>query len=168
MFKKFKELEYLILAKYYFLGIVLAVLIYQFVTISLSSHSLRLDAFIEAETNIRLFASLIGGFFGGLVYLLISRNEEQRKLREKIIWKKIKEKGNRYIILVGVLACSLGFFVTGLIKAALDMESKTNFFQSLFSYENNVNYIGRILAAGLFGLFLSIGVIKRLKKMYGK
>lgn len=164
MVKNLKKYEYLTLTRYCLLGLVVAVLVFQFVTISLTDHSLRFEALWATETFIRLISTLIGGLFGGLVFLLFPQNE----LVEIARWKRLKNKGELSFILVYVFAFSFGLFVGGLVLKALDMETYDHFFASLFSPENAINHIGRIIAAAVFGLFFGLGMIKRMKKLYGK
>lgn len=164
MFKNFKKYEYLTLTRYCLLGIIVSVLVFQFVTMSLTDHSLRFDALWATETFIRLISILIGGLLGGLILLFLPQNE----LIEIARWKRLTNKGESNFILVNVFAFSFAFFVGGLVFEALDMKTYDHFFASLFSLENTINYIGRIIAAAVFGLFFSLGMIKRMKKMYGE
>ena len=50
MWEKIKEYKYLTITKYYILGIILAVIIFQFVTNSIRNNELNINTLIEKET----------------------------------------------------------------------------------------------------------------------
>ncbi|MFA6617597.1 MAG: hypothetical protein WCT23_00815 [Candidatus Neomarinimicrobiota bacterium] len=160
--KLFKEFEHPILTKYCLLGLIISTLVFQFVTMSLIDQRLRFDALWSTETFIRLVSILIGALVGGSILLLIPPN----KLLDFAIWKRLRSKGELSFIFVNVFAFSIALFVGGLVFKALDMETYDHFFASLFSIENIIDYSGRIIAAAVFGVFYSLGMIKRMNKKY--
>lgn len=164
MFKNFKKYEYLILTRYCLLGIIIAVLVFQFVTMSLTDHSLRFDALWATDTFKLIIAVLISGLFSGLILMLFPQNE----LLEMERRNRLKNIGKSTFILGSVTAFSIGMFGGGLAKAILEMRTYDHFFASLFSPENTINNIGRICAGAVFGLFLGLGMVKQMKKMCGE
>jgi H+/Cl- antiporter ClcA len=166
MWKRFKDLKYLTIIKYYFLGIVFAVIVYQFVTKSMINHELSFNSLIEKETLKHIIATLIGGFFGGFVFILMA-NKTDRLIKEKILWENIKEKKTLFFIR-NLFAFSIAGLAYKLIGNLFDLDSYDNLIQILFSRNFIIEYIGMILAMIVFSILISIGIKKRLNLLYGK
>jgi len=166
MWNKFQQSKYLLLGQYFYLGIILAVFAYQFVTQSLINQRIDLEVFVERETLFQLFASLVGGVFGGVGYIIISLNDKTRVKRESNNWAIMKNTKIGSIILKAMFVLSLGAFVGMLAKRTIDMESYDFFMSTLFSSENMISYVGAVVAACVFAIPLSIGAMKRLKLLY--
>ncbi|MFT5749271.1 MAG: hypothetical protein ACI93S_000526 [Ancylomarina sp.] len=166
MWNKIKQSKYLNLGQYFLLGIVLGVFVYQFVTQSLIRQRLDLTILFDKETIGLLISCLVGGIIGGVVYMIISLNDKIRVRREANNWKIIKNAKISSLIFKAMFALSLGAFVGMLAKRAMEMESYDFFMDALFSSENIVSYIGAVVAACVFAIPLSIGVMKRLKLLY--
>ena len=167
MWKKIIDLKYLTVAKYYFLGIILAVIVFQFSTNSM--HNLRFDfsSLIEKEIIKYLVSTLIGGLVGGLVFVTMVVNKIDKKSEERT--HKANLEGNYTLFFIrNIIAFSIGGFVYKLIMNLFDLTSYDNLFQTLFSKDSVIGYIGMILAMIVFSILLSIGIKKRLNLLYGK
>lgn len=166
MWKRCKDLQCLTIIKYYFIGIVAAVIVYQFVTNSIINHKLSFSSFIEKETFKHMIATLIGGFVGGFVFILMS-NKTDRLIKEKIFWENIKNRNTQFFIR-NLLALSIAGFTYKLIGNFFDLESYDNFIQILFSRNFIIEYVGMIFAMIVFSILISVGIKKRLHLLYGK
>lgn len=164
MWKKIKNSEYKILLPYFIIGLILAVIIYQFITMSLQTHKLLFSSITEKKTLSLIFSSVIGGFVGLLTALIISNKD--REARDNKLWGYIKNKKKSLIIYTNILAFSLGGFVFLIIENIFELDSYNNFFQNLFSYKNIISYTGIIISAAVFAIIFTFGIIKRLKKLY--
>ena len=166
MWSKIKQSKYLYLGQYFIIGIILAAFVYQFVTQSLLNKRLDLALLFNKETIGFIIACLIGSIVGGLVYIVISSYDKTRVDRETKNWVAIKDAKIGLVVLKGMLALSLGAFVGMLVKRIMEMESYDSFMNTLFSSDNTISYIGAVVAACVFAIPLSIGVVKRLKYLY--
>lgn len=164
MWKRFKSLKYLATIKYPFFGIILAVLVFQFVTKSMINHELYFNSLIEKQTIKFIIATLIGGFFGGYVIILME-NKTDRRIKEEILWEGIKEN-NILFFIKNIVAFSVGGFVYMIIGNLLDLESYDNLILVLFSADFIIEYIGIILSMSVFSILMSIGIKKRLSLLY--
>ena len=166
MWNKIKQAKYFLLGQYYLLGIVLAALIYQFVTQSMLSQSIDLKSIIKGETLIFVLAWLIGGGLGGILYVVVSIYDQTRVKRESNNWNTLKNARISSVIFKVMFALSFGAFVGMVIKKVINLESYDFIMSSLFSSENVTTYIGAVTAACVFAVPLSIGAIKRLRLLY--
>lgn len=167
MWKKIKELKYLAVAKYYFLGIILAVIVFQFTTESMRNLKFDFSSLIEKEIIIYMISTLVGGLTGGVVFIIMIINKKETQVKEKILWTTLKEKNSSFFIR-NILAFSIGGFVYKLITNLFDLTSYDNFLQTLFSKDFVIGYVGMILAMTVFSILLSFGIKKRLNLLYGK
>ena len=166
MWTKIKQAKYLLLGQYLLLGIILGVFVYLFLTQSLLNMRIDLALLFDKKTIGFLIACLVGGILGGLVYIIISLNDKTRERRESSNWAKMKNVKISLVIFKAMFALSLGAFVGMLAKKAIDLESYTNFMNTLFSSENIISYVGAVVAACVFAIPLAIGAMKRLKLLY--
>lgn len=162
MWQKFKESKYNLLVKYYFLGLFLAALVFQFATSILEFHSLQADVIFNTDFFGMLLAIFVGGFVGGVVWVLMKINSKDLHARDIATWEKIKDKRNSAIILKFIFAFSVGGFAGMLSSNLLDGGNGT----ALFSETNIYSYIGMILAASTFAIFISHGIVKRLAVLF--
>jgi len=168
MLSKIKQSKYLFLGRYFLLGIILGVFVYQFITQSLFNKSIDFGILIESETMFQLFACLVGGIIGGMAYVIISLSDKTRERREANNWLKMKDAKISTVMLKVMFALSLGAFVGMIVKKGLGIESYESFMHTLFSNENIISYVGAVMAACVFAIPLSIGAMKRLKLLYDK
>ncbi len=166
MLTKIKNLKYTVLAKYLFVGVIVAVFVFQVVTVLLSNTKLVFNSIINIETLELIISVLFGAFVGGAVYTVMSVNDKNRELKERNLWNKRKDKKNRWLFIRNVIPFSLAGFAGLLTKSILKMNTYTPFFQSLFSSENTIRYIGIVLAASVLAILFTIGIDKRLKILY--
>lgn len=166
MWSRIKELKYLSIAKYYFTGIVLAVIVFLFTTESI--HNLKFDfsSLIGKEIAIYLISTLIGGLVGGMVFVIMVVNKKERQVREKDFWMNLKAKNTSFFI-SNMIAFSLGGFIFKLITNIFNLNSYDNIFETLFSKDFVIEYVGVILAMCVFSILLSVGIKKRLNLLYG-
>jgi len=167
MWKKIKEQKYLAITTYYILGIVSAVIVFQFTTNSISNNKLDFTSLIDKEILKYIISTLVGGIVGGIVFILMTINKRERQLKEETLWKSLKEKNLLFFIRNGI-AFALGGFVYKIIGNILNLTNYDNLFQILFSSENIIDYVGIILGMVFFSIFLSIGIKKRLNLIFGK
>ena len=166
MCSRIKELKYLSVAKYYFAGIILAVIVFQFTTESM--HNLRFDfsSLIGKEIVVYLISALIGGFFGGLVFVIMVVNKKDIQVREKQLWNDLKIKKTSFFIR-NLIAFSVGGFIFKLITNIFNLNSYDSILQTLFSNDFVIEYVGIILAMSVFSMIFSIAIKKRLYLLYG-
>lgn len=166
MWSRIKELKYLSIAKCYFTGIVLAVFVFQFTTES--THNLKFDfsSLIGKEIAVYLISTLIGALVGGMVFVIMVVNKKEMQIREKDFWMNLKAKNTSFFI-SNMIAFSLGGFVFKLITNIFNLNSYDNIFETLFSKDFVIEYVGVILAMCVFSIFLSVGIKKRLNLLYG-
>ena len=167
MWKNFIEQKYLTIAKYYFLGIILAVIVYRFVTQAIINNGLDINLLAEMELLKYIVSSLAGGFVGGLVYVLMTINKDGRQIREENYWEKIKDK-NSLLFITNIFAFSIGGFLYGFLTNLFNLSSFDNIIPILFSKDAMIDYVGMVLAAGAFSILFSIGIKIRLNLLYGK
>jgi hypothetical protein len=167
MWKKIIELRYLTLARYCFLGIILAVIVFQFVTKSMHNLELDFSSLIEKEIIAYIVSALIGGLVGGLVFILFLVNRNAGQIKDRTLWIKLKGKHALFFI-KNIAVLSIGGFVYKLIINLFDLTSYDNLIESLFSRDYIIGYLGVILAMTVFSILLSIGIMKRLNLLYGK
>lgn len=166
MWEKIIELKYLTVAKYYFLGILLAVIVFQFATKSMQSMELDFSSLIEKETLKYIVSALVGGLVGGLVFVIMMLNKNDRQMEER---DRIKLKGSyKHLFIRNIVAFSIGGFVSLLIRNLFDLTSYENLLQSLFSKGFVISYFGMVLAMVVFSVLLSVGIKKRLNLIYDK
>lgn len=167
MWQKIIDSKYLIVAKYYFLGIILAVIIYQFSTKSMLNMGLDFNSLFEKELFVRIISMLLGGLVGGLVASPILFNKNGRRNEEKFYKTTIIGNYKTFFIR-NVLAFSLGGLVYELLINLFSLTTFDNLIQNLFSMDFVIGYLGSILAMSVFSILLSIGLLKRLDLLYGK
>jgi len=167
MWKIIKEQKYLTIAKYYISGIILAVIVFQFVTNSIRNNELDINTLTEKETLKYLISTLVGGLFGGIMFILMTINNKDRQIKEERFWAYIKEKNTLFFIR-GIIAFSFGGFVYRILMNLFDSTGSNNIIQTLFSTNSVIDYIGIILAMTVFSILLSVGLKKRLNLLYGK
>lgn len=166
MLKKIKDQKYLVLIKYYILGITLAVITYQFIANSIHRHQLDFNALIENKTLISIVATVFGGVIGFAVYIMLAVNSKESKIQDEKNWIQLKEKKSIFFIRY-ITAFSIGGFVYILLKRFFDLLDSENLIQSLFSTDSIIEYIAFVLATVVFSIFFSIGTTKRLYQLYG-
>ncbi len=167
MLKNFIDQKYHTIAKYYFLGIILAVIVYQFVTNSIINNGIDINSLVGNEIMKYIVSALAGGFVGGLIYVLMTINKNDRQIREENYWVKIKDKKS-LLFITNIFAFSIGGFIYSFITNLLNLNSFDNIISDLFSRTSIVEYLGMMLAAAVFSLLLSIGINKRLNLLYEK
>ncbi|MFO7879122.1 MAG: hypothetical protein R6V52_03700 [Bacteroidales bacterium] len=167
MWKKIIEGKYLVIAGYYFAGIVLAVILYQFVTESMRHQQLYFKALIETEMLKLIVTTMIGGLVGGFVFLLLTINNKNRNKKEERLWAIFVKNGSTLFI-INIITFTLGGIVFKLVGHFLDVITTDAKTQSLFSAESLIEYAGMIVAMIIFAVFLTIGIKKRLYTLYGK
>ena len=164
MWKKIIELKYLVTVKYIFLGIILSVIAYQFVTKSLLNNTIYFNFLIEADLLKNLIGIIVGGFVGGFIHLLTtSRIRNTQKEHEFYFF--IKNKGQNYFIM-NMIAFSIGGFMYKFIDNILDLTNYNNLFQTLFSNDHLIEYVGMIISFSVFSIFFSLGVKKRFELLF--
>ncbi|MCK4979066.1 MAG: hypothetical protein KAS62_01660, partial [Candidatus Delongbacteria bacterium] len=82
--------------------------------------------------------------------------------KEQEFYLFIKNKGQNYFI-VNMLAFSIGGFIYKLFGNVFDLANYSNLFQTLFSNDNMIGYVGIIISFWVFSIFLSFGIKKRLE-----
>lgn len=167
MWKKFNEQKYLTITKYYFLGIILAVIIFQFVTNSICNHELDFNSLIEKDTLKYIFSALLGGLAGGLTFILMIINKNDRQIKEERLWKNLKEKNMQFFIR-NIIAFSMGGFIYKIIMNLFDLIGSNNLIQALFSADFIINYVGIVIAMTVFSIIISVGIKRRLNLLFGK
>lgn len=167
MWGKIKEKKYMTIAKYYFLGIVLAVIVFQFVTKSMHNSGLDFNFLIEKEILKYIIVTLIGGFFGGFVFMLMTMNKNDKQIKDEILWANLKEK-NKLFFIKNIIAFSTGGFVYILMGNIFDISSYDNILYMLFSKDHIIDYIGIISAMSVLAIFISVGIKKRLNLLFEK
>lgn len=167
MWQKIIDFKYLIVAKYYFLGIILAVIVYQFFTKSMLNKGLDFGSLFEKELLVYMISTLSGGLVGGLVALPMFVNKNARRNEELSYITTIVGNYKTFFIR-NVLAFSLGGLVYKLTVKLLDFSSYENYAQSLFSMDFIIDCLGMISAMSVFSIVLSIGLLKRLDLLYAK
>ena len=154
MIDKLKKLEYFVLIKYYFMGIIISVF-----TFKVTKNILIQDAYLfDKELLILEFATLIGALVGGIFFIFILNYDKQKELDDKQI-KTYVSRGYSHILYKNIIVFSLALFVGLLTRNAFEISN----FNELFSTPNSNNYISIIVAGSIFGLIMSIGKIKRYK-----
>ena len=146
---------------------VLAVIVFKFVTKSIINNELYFNLFVEMELLKYIVSSLAGGFIGGLIYVIMTINRDDRQVNEKKYWLWIKENNLPFYI-TNVFAFSFGGFLYTLVINLFDLSSFDNLISTLFPTESIVDYVGMTLAAAVFSILLSIGIKKRLNLLYSK
>lgn len=167
MWQKIIDFKYLIVAKYYFLGIILAVIVYQFFTKSMLHKGLDFSSLFEKELLVYMISTLSGGLVGGLIALPMFVNKNARRNEELSYITTIVGNYKTFFIR-NVLAFSLGGLVYKLTVKLLDFSSYENYAQSLFSMDFIIDSLGMISAMSVFSIVLSIGLLKRLDLLYAK
>lgn len=167
MWKKIKEQKYLTLAKYLFLGIILAVIVFQFVTNSIRNQGLDFNSLFDKEIIKYFISTLVGGFVGGITFILISAKEKNKKIIEEKKWLHIKEKNTAYFI-ENIIAFSIAGLVYKILMNWFDITRSKNLIKALFSTDFIIDYIGIVLAMTVFSIILSIGMKKRLNLLFDK
>lgn len=167
MWKKIKEYKYLTITKYYILGIISAVIIFQFVTNSIRNNELNINTLIEKETLKYIISTLVGGLVSGIVFILMTINMKDRQIKEERLWANIKEK-NILFFIRNIIAFSISGFVYKIIMNLFDLTGSNNLIQTLFSTNLIIDYVGIVLAMTVFSILISIGIKKRLNLLYGK
>ena len=167
MWKKIIDLKFLTVAKYYFLGILLAVIVFQFATKSIHKVGFDFSSLIEKELLIKIISTLIGGLGGGIVFILMTINKNDRQFIEEKLWVNINEKNSLFFIR-NIIAFSIGGFVYKLSLNLFELTNFDNLIQTLFSKDSIIDYVGMILAMSAFSILLSIGIKKRLNLLYKK
>jgi len=166
MQNKFKNLKILVLAKYYFIGIILAVLVFQFVSLSLTNRTLDFYSLIASETLKLLFATIISALVVGLMYIAITKFGGNREYNDRRLWLDIKNKSIAGFRIVLMIAFSVGILVRINLDHIFDAEECNLIGQAVFSEENIIESISGVCAASVFGLILSAGVYKRLSLLF--
>ena len=167
MWKKIKEQRYLAISQYYVVAIVLAVIVFEFTTNSISNHKLDFHSLIDKETLKNIISALAGGVVSGIVFTLIKINDPEKQLKEETLWKSLKEEKSLFFIRNGI-AFALGGFIYLIILHLVDLTNYAHSFQKLFSTEFVIDYVGIILAMVVFSIVLSVGLRKRLDLLFGK
>ena len=165
MWKKIKDQKYLVTAKYYILGIIISVIVFQFFTNSIRNNELDINLLIDKETIKNIISKTVGGILGGFVFILMTINKKGKQLKEEILWTNLKEK-NMLFYIRNIIAFSIGGFGYMIFTNLLDLTSFSNLTQTLFSTYFIIDYIGIILAMTVFSILLSIGIKKRLNLLF--
>ncbi len=84
--EKIKDQKYLVLFKYYILGITLAVIIYQFIANSIHIYQLDFNAIIENKTLKYIAATVFGGIIGFAVYIMLAVISKESKIQDEKNW----------------------------------------------------------------------------------
>ncbi len=164
MISKIKELGYYILAKYYFIGIVISVFVFEIVKQLLSSNLSSVNQIFGREFVILLISTTVGAFVGGIIFIRLTlKNTKQQDINNEL-WNNYNSNGYKPFLLRNIVLFSLAGFIGLLTKNAFEM--KNHNFSSLFSIENSINYTSIFFAGIVFGLFMSFGKIKQLKHMF--
>ena len=167
MWNKIKTLEYPLLAKYYFSGVFLAVLVFQLITVSLREGRFQLNSLVDSETAKYLIASLIGALGGGYIFVILMIKDKYRETREQNTWLEIKDKNIKLFKLKYIIAYSFSAFITLILYNLRNLlTNESGLLQILFSFENIVEYIGVAFAGIVLGLIISTGMVKRFKILY--
>lgn len=167
MWKKFKEQKYLSITKYYIIGVISAVIVFQFVTHSLRNHEFDFNVLVEKETLKYIISTLAGGLVGGIVFILMTINKNGRQIKEEKLWASLKEKEIPFFI-KNIIAFSIGGFVYKIIMNLFNITSSNNLIQRVFPADLIIDYVGIILAMTVFSIFISLGIKRRLNLLYGK
>lgn len=166
MWEKFRRGAYSILGIYVFIAVISGALAFQFITLSLYFGKPVFQVFIVRETYIITIAALVGIFSGALVYLMFFLQGNNQITKEKNVLYKVKTQSRilfylRYFVLFG-----LGGSAALLARNILGLNGAENFLQVIFSRMNIIDYVGIFVSGGIFGFIFSIGLKKRLKKVY--
>ena len=165
MWKSIKNQKYLEIVKYSILGIILGVLIFQFVTNSIRNHKLDFNSLFVNETLKYIISTIVGAFVGGFIFLLMTINNKDREIRENKLWLEIK--GNKRLFYIkNILAFSIGGFTYKVLGNLFDIINFKNVIQTLFSTDYIIDYFAFILAMVVFSIFISIGIEKRLNLLF--
>jgi len=167
MWKKFKEQKYLTITKYYILGIILAVIVFQFVTNSIRNHELDINSLIDKEILKYIISTLVGGLVGGVIFIIMTINNNDRQIKEERLWTNLKEK-NILFFIRNIIAFSIGGFIYKIIMNLFDLRGSNNLIQTLFSTDFIIEYVGIVIAMTVFSILISVGIKKRLNLLYGK
>lgn len=167
MWKKIVEAKYPAIAKYYFSGIVLAVIVYQLVTESMRHQQLYFKALIETGMIKHIVAAITGGFVGGIVFILLTINNKNRNKKEERLWA-ISVKNGSTLFITNIIVFMLGGIVFKLVGHFLEAITTDAKAQSLFSADARIEYAGMLVSMIIFAVFLTIGIKKRLHRLYGK
>ncbi len=166
MWKKIKDQKYLVLITYYIIGIILAVITYQFVTNSIHRHQLGFNTIIEYKTLKYIVATVIGGIIGFAVYIMLAINSKNIKIQDENNWMQLKKKKSIFFIRY-ITAFAIGGFVFIILNRFFTLLNSENIIQNLFSTDSIIEYIAFVLATVVFSIFFSIGTTKRLLQLYG-
>ncbi len=167
MWGKIKKYKYLTITKYYILGIILAVIIFQFATNFIRNNELDIKTLTEKETLGYIISTLVGGLVAGLVFILMTINKKDRQIKEERLWANIKEK-NIVFFIRNIIAFSIGGFVYKIIINLFNLTDSNRFVRALFSTDFVIDYAGIVLAMTVFSILISVGIKKRLYLLYGK
>ena len=169
MWNNIKRFKYLIIARYFFFGLISAIIVFQLITALLKNHKLEFNSLINTQTLGLIISGVFSTLIGGLIYIILSNYNKKSLQREYDLWIRLKENRSRFFVR-NILGFSIGGFF-GLLTYnigmnTMEIENHNNFFQFLFSRENTINYVGFIIAASVFGIFFTLGLIKYLKSRY--
>ena len=156
---KVSEGKYPVLIRYYFLASFLAIITFQFVT--------NFNLLFRMHTVKLIVAFLVGSFAGGLIFLYSMIKDPNRASKDQDLKKKIGNTGFSSVFIKNIFTYSFAGLVGMVVYTVLTMETYNNFMQQLFSAENMIIYLGSLIAAFVYGLFISIGFVKRIKFLYG-
>ena len=166
MKNKFKNLKILVLAKYYFIGIILAVFVFQFVLMSLTNRTLDFGAFVANDTLRQLISLLFGAFAGGLIFLAMRWRAGNTTFFERQLWQSIDKNSLVWFRIRLMIAVSIGILVNINLDIVFDAEEFNLIGDALISEENIIRSISGVCGASVFGLILSVGVYKRLRLLF--
>ncbi len=161
MWNNIKDQKYLTVTKYFFLGIILAVISFRFFTISMYNHKLDFNSIIAIETLKQIIATLIGGLVGGFFIISFIVNNIDKQIKQESFKTSFKEKSTQFFI-KNIIAFTIGGFVYTLVSYLFELESSDNLIQTLFSYDLLIDSVGMILAMAVLSILLSVGISKRL------
>jgi len=165
MWNRLKDFKYQTIIKYYFSGIVLAVIVYQILTKSIENNTFYFNSLFEKEILKHIIAALIGGFVGGYVFLLMTINKVDRQIKDELLWRNIK-KNKLFFFINNIIVFSIAGFSYQIIGNLFNLENYNNVIQSLFKTELIIQYVGIIAAASAFSILISIGLKKRLELLF--
>ena len=167
MWKKIIEHKYLTIIKYYFLGIILAVLAFQLMTGSMRNHALDISILIGMETLKYIFSSLVGGLFSGYIFMLFALKRTDRQIQEQGLWQNLKDNRTRFFI-QNIIAFTIGGFAYKIVYNLFDLVDFNKLPKALFTSDFIVDYLGFAMATTVFSISLSIGIKKRLDLLFDK
>ena len=166
MQNKFKNLKILVLAKYYFIGIILGVFVFQFVSISLTNRTLEFGALIDKETLKLPIAILFGALIAAQFYVWMKMSSGNNGYAERKLWFYIKTNSIGWFRIRFMISVSLGILVYINMDHVLDAEEFNLIGKAIFSEENLIKCISGVFGASVFGWILSAGVYKRLRLLF--